>query len=255
MVNKITRYIGRNGNNLLQILSTIYLIKKNNILHHVLEIDSHPLFELKSSIIKKQDTNNSKYSQTILFNAEFLLKLSIDELKNLFKEYVIYKNKIEKKIFDIGIHIRSGDIFENTPHELYFQPPLFFYKKIIDENIDKSIVIVFENKSNPIINILIDLYKNNKNIVFQSSSVYDDILTLSNSKILVFSVGTFPLIPYVISDSIEKIIYPDYLKNNNWFTINNNNAISIELPNYILKQWENTDSQKKHMINYNINML
>lgn len=254
-INKITQYYGRSGNNLLQILSTIHMIKNNNELNNILYINNHNLFQLINNNIKKEYGNKCNCSTNVFFNKEYLLKLSIYELKNIFKQYLIYNYNLKNKytnIFDIGIHIRSGDIFKNNGHKLYFQPPLYFYKKIIDENINKKIVIVFENTNNPIINILIDSYKHKQNIVFQSSSINDDIITLSKSKILVFSVGTFSLIPYVISDSIEKVIYPDYFQDNIWFTFNNEKTIPINLPGYIKEQWNNTKSQRKYMIEYKI---
>ena len=52
---------------------------------------------------------------------------------------------------DLYIYIRSGDIFIK-PHHKYKQPPLCFYKKVLDNYTFKNIYLIAENKSNPVIN-------------------------------------------------------------------------------------------------------
>ena len=87
---------------------------------------------------------------------------------------------------DLVIHIRSGDILGNL--KLYTQPPYYFYKKIIEDNNYPNIFIISENKGNPIINKLLN---NFKNIKFISNSSDIDLKILLKSKNLVTSNSTF----------------------------------------------------------------
>lgn len=251
---KITKYYGRYGNNILQILSMLNDYEINqNLKKYNINILDHKLFKLKNINYK----NNCNCNNFILYNKLLIYNLDLIYLKQLFNKYIYFNiennNLKNYDIVDISIHIRSGDIFNviNKSHKLYLQPPLYFYKKIIDENIYKKIKIIYENLKNPVIQILINHYKDKNNIIFKSSNVIDDIISLSNSKKIVFSNGTFCLIPFIISTTIEKIIFPDYMKNNIWYKINNNISEFIDLPNYMKEQtWCNSLFQRNIMINY-----
>lgn len=255
----LTKYYGRSGNNIIQLLNHLNNIKdEKNV---IFEAREHKLFKLKINplTLNVSKTNgNYTHSKNITCN-NFLLfdkPLLLSELKEIFTEFIESKINIHiNNKHDIGIHIRSGDIFNTIgkTHPLYLQPPLYYYKKIIDKNINKKIVIVFENKKNPVINKLIEIYKNNKNIIFQSSSIENDIKTLSSCKTLVFSNGSFCLLPYIFSNTITKIIIPDFLENNKWFSFDNNETEIIKLPNYIpYGKWKNTLEQQKIMVEYKL---
>lgn len=251
---KINRFYGRSGNNILQLLNCIKKCKLENI--YSLECINHNLFTLQNTIVNPL---GCKCTKKVCGNNELILKpnkVSLSELKEIFYEFCkfTFTNSVDK-IYDIGIHIRSGDIFRsiNSTHRLYLQPPLYFYKKIINDNINKNIVIVFENKNNPVINELIKEYTTYNNIKFQSSDLKTDIITLANCRKLVFSNGTFCLIPYILSKHIETIITPDFLKNNIWFSLNIENNEIINLPNFIdFYSWKNSIQQQKILLEYNL---
>lgn len=75
----------------------------------------------------------------------------------------------------------------NGGHCAYIQPQLSFYKSIIDNNKFNRIFLVAEDKRNPVINILLDTYKNiipiindddqninmNKPAYINQSTIYD----------------------------------------------------------------------------------
>ena len=246
----ITTYYGRLGNNILQICSTFIqgYEKANKYI-----LSSHPIFHFKN-ILNEEDFI-CKCNNIQLFNNEQLKQYDLSWLKICYKKHIDIKGDIiSSNIYDIGIHIRAGDIFNiiGNTHSKYLQPPLYFYEKIISENISKNIVIVYENNSNPVVNKLITKYKNIKNITFQSSSIINDIYTLSNCKQLVVSNGTFWLVPYFNSNIIENIIIADYMKENHWFKFDEDTSFTeIKLPNYMNGEiWKNTIIQREHMINY-----
>ena len=74
-----------------------------------------------------------------------------------------------------------------------------------------------------------------------------------NCKTLVFSQGSFCLIPYCFSETINKVILFDYfIEIGEWFKINETNSLYeiIKLPNYYKNNWKNIEELKKYMIEY-----
>tara|TARA_A100001015_G_scaffold192460_1_gene214451 strand:+ start:998 stop:1825 length:828 start_codon:yes stop_codon:yes gene_type:complete len=257
---KISRWNNRTGNHLVSLLNTIeHSFNRNN--YYQIEMPEHKFFSLKSNknLSNKEICKCNKiHDFTHIINPNIHNPLSLDELKLLFNKYVKYNDKclnFDISENDIGIHIRSGDIFiGNNPQGYYVQPPLNYYTEIINNNLNRSIIIIFENTNNPIINKLKDIYKHHNNIKFQSSTLEFDIYTLSKCKILVWGTGSFCIIPYCLSNTIKKNIIPNtfygcirFFKNNK----STNNILFIDLPNYI-HGWKNTKEQYNIMLNYKL---
>ena len=241
---QITKHYGRTGNNLLHILSVLHYIKKDDV--GECTIAPHKLFSIRSTNTKGCHCNNKK-----TFNEQILLSLPLYILKELYQSHLQINICLSSTpIYDIGIHIRSGDIFQGHGHKLYFQPPLYFYEKIILENSEKSKVIVFENSNNPVISFLKNKYEKYPCVTFQSGTIEKDITILSQCRTLVWSVGTFCLIPYVISTCIEKMIIPEYFLQNQWFTFDNMDIEIIKLPGYDTESWINSKEQREKLITY-----
>ena len=89
---------------------------------------------------------------------------------------------------ELYIHIRSGDIFLNKKYIQYYQPPLCFYQKIINENKFKKIYILSSGFENPTVKKLLELYPN---IIFQNNTVIQDINLLSYAVNIVTSTSSF----------------------------------------------------------------
>jgi len=247
----ITSYYGRLGNNVLQICST-FIQGYDKVNKYVLS--SHPIFHFKN--ILNEEATICKCDNLQLLNSQQIKHYDLSRLKTCYKKHIDIKgDRVSNNIYDIGIHIRSGDIFQQigNSHSKYLQPPLYFYEKIINENISKKIVIVYESNHNPVVNKLAHKYKDQDNIIFQSSSIINDIHTLSNCRQLVVSNGTFWLVPYFESNIIENIIIADYMKDNHWFMFDTNTKYhEIALPNYMKGQlWKNTLEQREIMVKYN----
>ena len=96
----------------------------------------------------------------------------------------------------------------------------------------------------------------NYNIDFKSSCVLDDILTLTSCKNLVFSMGTFCLLPYLISSNIKRVFITSFMINKprgkNWYKINENkNNVLIPFEKYMKAgAWKNKPEQVELMLNY-----
>lgn len=197
--------------------------------------------------------------------------LGIKELKRTFTKNVRYKfaDDITTIQYDIGIHIRSGDIFGGNVHWEYVQPPLDYYVEIIKRNPTKSIVIVYDINTrkphwrNPVLDKLFEYIKNNNltNITIQSKSVREDIATLCSSKTIICAMGTFSFMCYIISPITQQIYIPHYMVNKcrgkNWFTLNKEDldiVKIVDISSYIkVGSWKNKPEQQEMMINYKMN--
>lgn len=253
---KIKEWYGRSGNNLVQILHMLVDSKNKNCC--IIDNFQHPLFYVFNNIINKDGLKENKVYEWH-WEEKFTQKMNLSDLKKLYNNHIKFKYKNEGPVYDIGIHIRAGDTFHlhrKHHHPLYVQPPLSFYENIISENKNKKISIVYEDNESPVINKLLEKYKNAPNIVFQSSNIVEDLLTLSRCKTFVMSMGTFPLIPYMISTTIEDIIVPTYMKRKEvWFGLHDDFVKDIELKGYLeIGDWKNSPEQRDLIVNYKINI-
>jgi len=107
------------------------------------------------------------------------------------------------------MHIRSGDIMNTNCHSFYVQPPFSFYKKVIDENNYKRIIIVTEpDKRNPAIQLIQNNYQN---VTIQSTNLYEDVSCILNAKnFLCNSTGTFGHMLALMSKNLKKLYIPRY---------------------------------------------
>jgi hypothetical protein len=132
----------------------------------------------KDGIIIDKSPNFFWYFNYIIpqFRSEILKK---EILKNL--------PKIKTKSNDIYLYIRSGDIFEHYL-KYYFQPPLCFYQNILNNFQFKNIYIIAENKKNPVIQNLLNIFPN---IIFNKNSLKYDISYLAYAYNIVGAYSTF----------------------------------------------------------------
>jgi len=216
MLNSISCNILEHKHNKISLLD---IKKKNNIV--LKNFPDYFLFE--------EYNNNINNDNIIIIDIWTSYYLRIDSnmsehIMNVYiKPYIDYNyDNILNIDFDndLIIHIRSGDVFdessrvnENTSSQLFkwfLQPPYSFYKKIIDENNYSKIYIISECYNNPIIEKLINNYTN---AVFVSNDVTNDFKILLNSKNLVVSTSDFALASVYLSNQ-KNVIYssrPNYL--------------------------------------------
>ena len=249
----INEWFGRTGNNILQIIRAIQYAIINN--HNSIIFHPHPL--LTSNIITLENIENSDKS-TINDTFFSLKKYNIIDpepyiMKEYFQKYIkpIFKIQTEndndvddKKIY---IHFRGGDIFSNNPHKAYVQPPLSYYKNIINDY--KNTILVCEDKKNPCINELLK----QENVEYISNTLEKDLSILSNVSNLVIGFGTFGFLLYLMNPYLKKLYIPDFFVNElpkgDWGS--DNNVHIINLPNYIkVGEWKNTIEQRKIMLEY-----
>ena len=108
------------------------------------------------------------------------------------------------------IHIRGGDIFKTyNPHPTYAQPPLCFYKKIINNFKFKNIYIISIDRKNIIVNALLNEYKN---IIHYNNDLLIDISILSHAYNIVLSVSSFAISSIKLNDNLINIWEYDMMR-------------------------------------------
>ena len=107
------------------------------------------------------------------------------------------------------IHIRGGNVYRDFPPSNYAQPPLCFYEKIINNNKFKNIYIVSMDKTNIIINALINKYKH---IILKKNHFEFDISLLAHAFNIVLSVSSFSLSSIKINNNLKNIWEYDIIR-------------------------------------------
>lgn len=112
------------------------------------------------------------------------------------------------------LHVRSGDIFSYHVDEGYAQPPLCFYKMILEKRKWKNIILLAVDKLNPVIPELIKM-----GIKYEKMNIQKTIQYIYYSKNLVQGYGTFidsilrccdvPKLIYMFGDYRQKH-FPNY---------------------------------------------
>ena len=239
------KLFGRLGNNIIQLANIIdiAIAYKHNIKINVKKLN---FFDL--SVIEKY-FNKYDNSEIITDNNDFFYRSRLPFSSDIFEQNIEERNKILQKAFlinninklpenDILIHIRSGDIFSSKPHPIYVPPPLSYYTKEIDKYKYEKIHIICEDTINPVVNELLNLYKN---AVHEKNSLEKDIRIILGATNIIFSVGSF--IPSLM-----------LLSNNNKY-LYGKDCNSEELNEYykIMKPWKNTIEQRNYILTYNYN--
>ena len=181
----------------------------------------------------------------------------IENANYYMKENVSKKIKFleEKKINEdtLVIHIRSGEIFNGkNKYPDYVQNPLKFYEILIDKF--EKVLIVSENKNNPVISHLL---KNNK-VNFQSSTLENDFNTLYSAQNLATSgVGTFGISAGLMSKKLKNFyctnIFCDFHINPKMLDKSNINIFMFEIENYIqIGEWVGNKKNIDLMLSKNI---
>ena len=146
-------------------------------------------YKISIEIANKKDyINRNAIIDKSLFFFEFFNYLYPQYNSEILKNEILRNlPKIKTSKNNIYIYIRSGDVFKKF-HKSYFQPPLCFYKKILNYFKFKKIYIIAENSNNPVINKLLAQFPN---IIYNKNSLIYDISYLSFAYNIVGAISTF----------------------------------------------------------------
>jgi hypothetical protein len=253
----INEWFGRTGNNMLQLIRAIYYARKKE--YSIIEFPVHELFTSSMIVL---DNNKTIQKQIIYDSFFYLKKFGLEdpephEMKNIFNNFIrpIFKPTYKANTYnknksdEIFIHIRSGDIFSSEPHSSYVQPPLCYYKNIIEKY--QTVYLIAEDNSNPCVD---ELLKNSKVKRIQNT-LEKELEILSNVENLIIGFGSFGFLLYLINPYLKNLYVPKYFidefPKGGWGNEIYLNV--IDLPNYIkVGEWKNTYKQRIFMIEYKI---
>lgn len=286
----INKWFGGLCNNIAQLCHAIYLAKKTR---SYLEILPHPGFLHTRDF----DFTNGEQIQNTISGNFFALDKNIFGVKTIewnlrrkiLKTYV--RPMLPEEWFphagndSLTIHIRSGDIFRcktrieawkqagnpvrgliriltdrHRVNTLFVQPPLAFYKRVIESKMWSRIVIVAQDMENPVIPTLLNSYSN---IEFQLGSLESDIIALLSAQNVIIGYGSFGLTWALVSDYIQSLyspLLPDKVFGQLYpGDISDFEVYTFEFENYIsVGQWKASERQKRLMLSlssYNIRAI
>jgi hypothetical protein len=244
------KWRGRLGNNITQLsnLIDIALFYKHNIsfalkddndfggTYFDLKIIEEYFNKFENDKIIKDDNDFFPPSFQPSFPKEVFNKdnkIKIDLLKRAFK----IKDILKLNNDTVVVHIRSGDTFCRFPHPAYIPMPLDYYIKMLNKVNKKKIIIVSEDKINPVINKLMELYDN---IIYTKNTLEEDIKIILGAQNVISSSGYFAKSLLTISDNIK-----------NHYDITRYEKELVEY-NLIMKPWRNAVKQRRYILSYNM---
>ena len=187
------------------------LLRKNNsaYIRNIINDKKYGLIieEINSSIIINNENLLSNY-----YNPYYdFLGIKPNNRLYVFKNEILRNLPfIQTKENDLYIHIRSGDIFlKSNKGNFYSQPPLCFYKTIINNNKFNKIIIISENKLNPIVDKLIKKYPY---IIYKPGNIKLDIAKLIYAFNIVSSISSFLMGIIKLNDNLRNIWEYDIYK-------------------------------------------
>jgi len=208
---KLTDWVGRLGNHLVQVATAIWVAQKTESL---LILPRHTI--LKRRLFDFRNSSNNSCNEVVegqfLFDYERIQCPAMrDRDRRIILQDYLYDFLVREKITDklrdkirwqkivepdentLIINIRSGrDIFRQQPppQDDYMQPPLSFYQKIIESHNYRNCLIVTEQaRANPVIAALLTWDSNVQ--IKEHTTVHSDIFTLLNAHHLVIAHSSF----------------------------------------------------------------
>ena len=161
----------------------------------------------------------------------------------------------------LTIHVRGGDVFGERKPPNYGQPPLSFYKLVINSNRWENVLLVIQDRSNPVVQGIID-YCNEKNlpIQVQNEHLNEDLTKLLGAQNLVAGRGTFAPAVAGLSPHCKKVFF---FEDKCALVPSKPNVEMIRIVDHsgqyrsaILKNnWENSPAQREMMMTYPVSSL
>ena len=206
-------YLGHHyklGNSLISINKVIYYCEilqcKRIILNQNLsEYIKNTIYDKKYNLIIEPEAKlNKNLSNVFHWPKPYytVLYKNPENRFDVFKDEII-KNlpKVSTDINDLYIHIRNGDVYKNPLlGRFYAQPPLCFYKKVIESKTFNSIFIVAEDDDYPIIKKLLEEFKNVK---YNRDSIQIDASKLIYAYNIVGSISSFLTSLIKLNDNLK----------------------------------------------------
>ena len=243
----IVEKYGRLGNNILQLLKVIS-------------------YSLSFVVPEKIDLRTLKQYQSEVFKncPDYLFDNDTVEMKRSFWDKNIDNNKYKKimeivtEILDIKmecdvdfdntliIHVRGGDALNTTGRINWKHVPFYVYKDIIDNSHYKKILVVSEDKTNPVISKILDTYSNS---YFQSNSVDTDFKLIANALYVVDSQSSFTTTAILLNKDIKTLYTSNILSTETKTQYHSTtNVIKYDLKDYAKLKFTSTEERDKYLL-------
>ena len=238
---------GRLGNNIIQLINAIQLAVTKN---YNIIVPRHKYFSKTHICLNKQIGINSKRisDPNNYFYSTNIPDVDQNRVLQILRGSFTIKDVKALDAEDLVIHIRSGDIFDKDPHPGYIMPPLSYYVDIIRANTFKNIYLLAEDRKNPCINALLELYLT---IQFELQPLEKDIRLILGAVNVVASYGTMIDSLLLFSDNIKRVYRPSY--SHILFKLESVQYIATDLDEYkqAMTPWKNTREQREIILRYN----
>lgn len=253
----INAWFGRFGNNLTQLSNALYFAEKTS---SDMSYPEHSSIQNKVFNFSKNSASFTTIDSIFWDDFEhnlFNIKEADSNRRRILKKYFLPLIKYEKKHlpYDIVVHIRGGDICQPNPHLHYVQMPSSYFLKIFEKEKSQNILILSEDKRNPVIEVLL---KSGFNCTFQSSEMREDInMILNAKKVIIGGISSFANNLLLCSENIEKIYYP--IIENSPLTsrfITETEISFVSCQDYIkFGEWKFDEQQKKMLVEHQMEKI
>lgn len=262
---RISAWIGRLGNHLIQLSNAIHTAQHYSAR---LEVPKHELLgSMKFDFSGGQPKTADPLVSTFFWPHEcFGVPIRHDAIRgDILRRFAlpIFEKRMRAPFYRIFarndvtedtllINMRSGaDIFTPVPppQSDYMQPPLSFYQSIIESgNYTKCIIVTEKDQRNPVIRALIE--RNPKIVLNEHRSVLDDIRLVLSANHLVLAHSTFTWCLALMSRNLRVLHQPAsiLIKGVPWIKIT-----TWKMDDYIKPgEWTASQEQMLLMVNHSI---
>ena len=215
-------------------------------------INNKIFYEKYNIIIDSNFSFNNIDNNSIIVDVRFFFyRLNFTDFGKVNRFYVLRKEiinnlpKVKINFDDLYIYIRGSNIFRilNKSVQHYTQPPLCFYKRILNEFNFRKVTIISEDKFNPVISVLLEEYSY---IKYNKNNIKLDISYLVNSYNIVSATSSFILSIFKLNQNLKFVWEYDFYKFIERYLLLHYSVYTFSL-NYIIYKMNIHDHYKKLM--------
>ena len=190
--------------------------------------------------------NNSLTKSVVFFyyRHNFILLGNTNRFHILREEILNNLPKVNVHPNDLYIYIRGGDVFQiiNRPCLGYAQPPLCFYRSILNKFNFRGIRIISKDKLNPVLTLLEQFY----HAKFTKNDIKLDISYLANSYNIISAKSSFIISIIKLNNNLKFIWeYDFYLLSERYYHLHHS-VYSFSFK-YIIYKMKASENYKKLM--------
>lgn len=209
---------GRLGNLLIGLSNALFYAETTGTFLYLRNVQNSCLPDIEQTmfhpslgrLVRTEETTRLECSQTIREEIYWREQCSMteNERRRILQQYVVpfFSLPFQPSLPEshLVIHIRSGDIFQGVVHPSYLQPPLEYYRSIIEGGNYSQVTLVTEkDQSNPVVQILLEKYP--KLVCIQSETLAFDVAFLMAASHLMIGVGSFAYTLSLCSQNLRRL--------------------------------------------------